>query len=659
MELKNLKLTKRRSDLLKRQNIHTIEDLLRCYPFRYEMIQALPFSNWKEKEKVSFEGLICSHVSVVRFGKNRSMTRFKVITWNEEIEVTLFNRPWAKQFPYGKKITCFGIYQGNYKVTVSQYNFKPLQEQIGIRPVYSLSEGMKASDMESIMKQALTFAGDIPTVIPKRYVDKYRLMDHARVLHGIHFPRSEKELKQAVRTLKYEEFLCFQCVMQAMRQKEGIALKSSKSFDQEKIEAFIQSFPYVCTADQRKAIDDVLRDLKSNKIMFRMVQGDVGCGKTMVAAVGLLANALSKSQACFLAPTEILARQHFQTLKKLGLPVSLYVASLSLKEKREILEGLNSGDILIVVGTHALFQETVHFKDLSFVIVDEQQRFGVRQRRSLLEKGKAVDLLMMSATPIPRTAAHFLFGDLSVSNIKTMPPGRKTVLTRFIPADTMAPILNEVLGYLQEGRQGYVICPSIQDNEETHYRSVVSIYEGMKKTLKNHSISLLHGQMSSEEKEKTMNDFAMHKIDILVTTTVIEVGVDVPNATWMVIYDAHRFGLSTLHQLRGRVGRSPYQGHCFLLSSTQDKAAVDRLRMLEQCTDGFSITEYDLKTRGPGDVLGFRQSGMPGFLFADLAKDTAMMECCIQDAAEILEKQSDTAMMEYIHQALENASYFD
>lgn len=659
MELKKLKLTKRRSDFLQKMNAKTVEDILRIYPLRYDSRQAVPFSLWKVKDNVCFEGLICSKAVVVRFGKNRSMTKFKVISWNEELTITLFNRPWTTQFTYGKKITCFGTYQGQSNVTVAQYNFKPIEKQLGIIPVYSLTEGMKQSDIQAIIDAALPYADTIESVVPERLVKKYRLLDLSTVLHQIHKPQSQKALQAAIRTLKYEEFLRFQCVMQALHKEEVQISKKPKHFSMKKVEEFVQSFPYVCTPDQRKAIDDVLEDLSSAKIMFRIIQGDVGCGKTMVASTAFYAAYLSGCQSCFLAPTEILARQHYENLKKQGLPVYLYVSGLSTREKKTILESLADGSILLVVGTHALFQEAVSFKNLGFVIVDEQQRFGVRQRRSLLEKGKAVDLLMMSATPIPRTAAHFLFGDLDVSNIKTMPSGRKPVKTQYVPGSSMKPILKELLQGIKDGSQGYVVCPSIEENEETSLRSVQSIYEGMKKTLKDVSIALLHGKMSAAQKEETMQQFAEHKIDILVSTTVIEVGIDVPNATWMVIYDAHRFGLSTLHQLRGRVARGPRQGHCYLLSPTKEETAIERLKMLEKYTDGFSITEYDLKTRGPGDVLGFRQSGVPGFLFANLNTDQAMMECCVQDAKEILELQSDTTMLEYVEQALENASYFD
>lgn len=659
MELKKLKLTKRRSELLKKYDVETVEDVLRIYPLRYETIQAIPFSSWQEGDSVCFEGLISSSVTIIRLQGRRSMTRFTVISWDQEIQITLFNRPWKEMFHFGKTITCFGTYQGKNKVTVSQYNFKPLHLQEGIRPIYPLRDGMKQSDMISIMQGALSLADQVKSLVPKRYINKYRLMDLASCLRAIHQPQNDADLKAAIRTLKYEEFLRFQCVMQALSHEQRGDIKSPKQFDHDKILSFINQFPYALTPDQEKAVHEVLEDMASSRILFRLVQGDVGCGKTMVASVALYACLLSGEQACFLAPTEILARQHYKTLQAQGLPVSLYVSSLPVRQKKEILESLRTQKIQLVVGTHALFQEGVTFKDLGLAVIDEQQRFGVRQRRALLEKGKAVDVLMMSATPIPRTAAHFLFGDLSVSNIRTMPPGRKPVITRYVTGKTMKPILQEILQYTQEGHQGYVVCPSIEDSQEMDLRNAISIYEGMKNTLTQFRFGLLHGKLKAEEKEAVMMDFSQHKIDILVSTTVVEVGVDVPNATWMVIYDAHRFGLSTLHQLRGRVGRSADQGHCFLLSTTKDPQAIERLKMLEKNTDGFSITAYDLQTRGPGDVLGVRQSGIPGFLFADPAKDVAMMSCCIEDAKEILRRQEDRALLAYVSQALENASYFD
>ena len=320
---------------------------------------------------------------------------------------------------------------------------------------------------------------------------------------------------------------------------------------------------------------------------------------------------------------------------------------------------MKSGEMQVFVGTHALFQEAVEFQNLGLVIADEQQRFGVRQRRSLLEKGENVDFMMMSATPIPRTYAHFIYGDMDITNIKTMPPQRKPVETHYVPGSSMKPVLKDVLDVLEQGHQCYVVCAAIDDNPEMSIRSVRSIYKGMKKTLKDWKVGLLHGQLTSEEKEATMQKFARHELDILVSTTVIEVGIDVPNATFMVIYDAHRFGLSTLHQLRGRVARSKEQGVCILLSDTKDPQAIERLKKMEELKDGFTISDYDLQIRGPGDFLGVRQSGLPNFILGDLQKDKAMMEVCVKDAKEILARQEDKAMLQFIQASIAKAEYFD
>ncbi|MBQ0065696.1 MAG: ATP-dependent DNA helicase RecG [Firmicutes bacterium] len=659
MELKKLKLTARRMEFLDKLGIHSIEELLKTYPYRYEKLEAKPFSEWEEKDTVCFEGLICNQARVVRLGKNRSMTKFKVISWDEELEITMFNRPWLQQFPFGSTVSIFGVYNGNYKVTATNYNLKPIKEQLGIHPVYSVVEGLKQKEMQGMILKALEHANEITELVPDRYRQKYRLLDSATAYRYIHAPENEDQIKQAVRTLKYQEFLYFQCVMQSMQDKE-IKVKEKKVFDFSKIEEWEKSLPYSLTADQLSTIDAICKDLASEKIMFRLVQGDVGCGKTMVAVAAMYACHLSKYQSAFLAPTEILARQHYLNMTKMGFPIQLYVSSMPAKEKKQILEDLKTGKISMVVGTHALFQEVVEFNKLGLVVVDEQQRFGVKQRRSLLEKGKNVDFLMMSATPIPRTYAHFLYGDMDISSIHTLPQGRKLVITKYIAGNSMGPILKSILKKIEEGRQCYVVCPAIEDNEELGLRSVTSIYEGMCKTLGERvKIALLHGKMSGEEKETIMSDFKDKKYDILVSTTVIEVGIDVANANQMVIYDSHRFGLSTLHQLRGRVARGSEQGSCYLLSSSKDKQAIERLQKLEELKDGFEISQYDLMSRGPGDILGVRQSGLPNFILGDLNKDQAMMEACIKDAKEILEDRVDLYLLESIQKSIETAQYFD
>lgn len=656
MELTELKLTARRFGLLQKMGITTLEQLLKTYPFRYESHEQLPFDQWQKGDTVGFAGLIASRPAVIRLGKNRTMTRFTVISWNQELQVTVFNRPWLNAFPFGETIHIRGTYNGEGKVTAMQAQKKPLEE--GLVPVYSMTKGMKPADMPAILDKALEHLDQLPDLVPPDLRRRYRLLDKDTSYRWIHRPPDEKRLHLAIRTLKYEEFLCFQCAVQsesALGQR-----KTPRMFDQALADAFLDQFPYDLTADQRQAIEDVWSDQRRDTTMYRLVQGDVGSGKTVVAMAAIRACELSGAQSAMMAPTEILARQHLKTLQSAGIEAKLLVSSLSRKEKQEVLEGLKTGTLSVVVGTHSLFQDPVEFADLGLVVADEQQRFGVSQRRQLLEKGKGADFLMMSATPIPRTYAHFLYGDIALSAVKTMPAGRKPVETRYVRGQSMKPVLKDVLQGLKEGRQCYVVAPAIDENLELDIKGVTSLYEGMVKVLgKDWTIGLLHGRMSAAEKEEVMTRFKAGDIHILVSTTVIEVGIDVAKATMMVIYDAHRFGLSTIHQLRGRCARGPVQGTCWLLSATKDMAAIERLQKLQELRDGFAISEYDLQLRGPGDLLGTRQSGLPAFVLGDFEKDPAIMEAAVQDAAAMLARRDWPPLMEYVRQARDSVRYID
>ncbi|WP_301007007.1 ATP-dependent DNA helicase RecG [Faecalibaculum rodentium] len=656
MELTELKLTARRFGLLQKMGITTLEQLLKTYPFRYESHEQLPFDQWQKGDTVGFAGLIASRPAVIRLGKNRTMTRFTVISWNQELQVTVFNRPWLNAFPFGETIHIRGTYNGEGKVTAMQAQKKPLEE--GLVPVYSMTKGMKPADMPAILDKALEHLDQLPDLVPPDLRRRYRLLDKDTSYRWIHRPPDEKRLHLAIRTLKYEEFLCFQCAVQsesALGQR-----KTPRMFDHALADAFLDQFPYDLTADQRQAIEDVWSDQRRDTTMYRLVQGDVGSGKTVVAMAAIRACELSGAQSAMMAPTEILARQHLKTLQSAGIEAKLLVSSLPRKEKQEVLEGLRTGTVSVVVGTHSLFQDPVEFADLGLVVADEQQRFGVSQRRQLLEKGTGADFLMMSATPIPRTYAHFLYGDIALSAVKTMPAGRKPVETRYVRGQSMKPVLKDVLQGLKEGRQCYVVAPAIDENLELDIKGVTSLYEGMVKVLgKDWTIGLLHGRMSAAEKEEVMTRFKAGDIHILVSTTVIEVGIDVAKATMMVIYDAHRFGLSTIHQLRGRCARGPVQGTCWLLSATKDMAAVERLQKLQELRDGFAISEYDLQLRGPGDLLGTRQSGLPAFVLGDFEKDPAIMEAAVQDAAAMLARRDWPPLMEYVRQARDSVRYID
>ena len=649
--------------------VQQAEDLLSYYPFRYEVVKETPMAQWKVNDPITCQGIIIRKASLIRIGAQRTMTRFSVMIQDQEFQVTLFNRPWVSQFQLGKVITIIGKYNGKGRITASQYHLKPLAQLQGIHPVYNLKEGMKQSDLHRLMQKAYVLCEEeIIDFLPQPLIERYRLCSRKQALQWIHFPSSMEAIKQALRHLKYEEFFRFQLVMQAQR-KENHALSkgNAKQFSKEDVFALAKSLPYVLTDGQKQAIEEILEDLSSEHAMYRMLQGDVGCGKTMVAAFGLYACVLAHKQGAFLAPTEVLARQHCENLRQLfqdqDVHVELLCSSLKPVQKKKILQELKDNTIDLIVGTHALFQEDVCFYDLGMVVADEQHRFGVQQRRQLLEKGEKVDFLLMSATPIPRTLAQSLFGDMEVSIIDQLPKGRSPIQTQFVPSSSMGAILEDVLTHVDEGDQCYVVCPAIEKNEEMPMRNVLDIYEGMNRLLgRRYTIGLLHGRMSADEKQTVMERFIVGEYQFLISTTVIEVGIDVKTANIMVIYDAHRFGLSTIHQLRGRVGRGTRKGYCYLLSASEDPGAKQRLKMMEELSDGFAISRYDLQLRGPGDLLGTRQSGIPGFVLANVVTDAKMLEAARTDAAYALDHLQEPAyepLTMYIQDALKKAAYFD
>ena len=633
-DLKKLKLTKTQSEFLKARKIDSLDALLHTYPLRYTKIA--PFSEWEEGSEVLFEGIISEVKSSQCISRGRIVTRLKVYAWDEELDVSIFSFGYFPKFAVEKPVTVCGTYHAPRQVSALWTSLHPLDASRSLYPTYSMPAKTRRDMMIRIMDKALKFTGTLTDRVPASLRKKYRLYSLPDALRAVHQPRSEQELYQGVRSLKYEEFLCFH----AARLSQSFHIeKTARVFDQQRVEDFLAGLPYPLTPDQRKSLDEILADLRSERAMYRLLQGDVGCGKTVVAAAAIYAATLGGSQAALLAPTEILARQHVKSLQALGSDATLYCASLKAKEKQAVLAGLKNGTVSVVVGTHSLFQPGVDFARLELVIADEQQRFGVLQRRSLIEKGQQADVLLMSATPIPRTAAHFLYGDIDLSAIKTMPPGRQPVKTKYIQTKTMKPVLPRILeGIEQEGRQLYVVCPAIEENPEEGIAAARSIYEGMQKVLGSRmAIDLLHGKMKTEEKDAIMARFKAGETQILVSTTVIEVGIDVGNATMMVIYDAHRFGLSALHQLRGRCARGKLQGECYLLSGAKTLEAVSRLQKLETLDNGFDLAAYDLQLRGPGDLLGTRQSGLPAFILGDAMKDLAMMDCCAEDAREILD----------------------
>ncbi len=646
--LEHLKLTPAQKKLLKSRNIEDLETLLHTYPLRYTPIT--PYSKWEEGDEVIFEGVVTRTGTSQRISQGRIVTRFRIFAQDMEFEVSIFSYGYFPKIFQEETITVCGIYHKPAAITAYWTSKQPLDKDKALYPNYPLPPKTRRDTMIRIEEKALAQAGNLPDRVPQALRNRYHLLSLEDSLRAVHQPKSEQELYQGIRSLKYEEFLCFHCarLMQSVRLE-----KTPKQFDQKRIDEKVAGLSYSLTPDQAASLNDILNDLRKDQAMYRLLQGDVGCGKTVVAALALYANALAGMQGALLAPTEILARQHIKSLAALGIEARLYCASLKAAEKREILAGLKEGTIDIVVGTHSLFQEGVDYCNLGLVVADEQQRFGVLQRRALIEKGHQVDVLLMSATPIPRTAAHFLYGDIDLSPIRTMPPGRKPVKTKYIQTSTMKPVLNRILeGIQKEGRQVYVVCPAIENNPEDPIPAAKQIYQGMVSVLGSRiSIDLLHGKMKTEQKEEIMERFKNGQTQVLVCTTVIEVGIDVGNATMMVIYDAHRFGLSALHQLRGRCARGKIQGECYLLSPSRSAESRMRLKKMEELDNGFDLAAFDLELRGPGDLLGTRQSGLPAFILGDAMKDLKMMDCCAQDAREILEHPEDPqnrAMMKYL-----------
>lgn len=640
-DLKLLKTTEKRMNILNSMNIYSLYDLLTYYPYKYDVIEEM-YPNG-DNDKIIIEIKILSAAKLFYKGKMSRLSFIGEDRFSKQYNIVIFNRHFIRQYiKMGTIITVMGKLNGS-SITATDIKFKRLDEIKGIKPVYTLKEGITQKSFEGYVKKAYKLLyDDLVDHISEPYIIKHKLVHEKTALYMIHFPESYNDIKEALRYLKYKEFLQFQLTMNLIKMNRTKDIGIKKDFDIQIFHDFILKLPFKLTDDQNRVIKDIVNDLKKPIMMYRFLQGDVGSGKTVVSALGLYANYLAGYQGALMAPTEILASQHYHTLqsffKDTNIKIALLTGSLSLKEKTMLYNEIENGYIDIVIGTHALFQKKVVYHNLGFVVTDEQHRFGVEQRKALKNKGKQVDFLVMSATPIPRTLALSLYGDMDVTTIHTMPKGRKPVITKYIQGSSMKPILSHLKDYLSKGGQCYVICPLVEDNDVIQAKSATQIANAMQAYFKDqYKVSLMHGQLKDDEKETVMNDFVMNKSQILVSTTVVEVGVDVKNANMIVIYNAERFGMSQLHQLRGRVGRGDEQAYCYLMSSSDTKEAKDRLTFMEKTNDGFEISMYDLKVRGPGEVLGQKQSGVPSFVIADVFKDFNIMEIARNDAIEMID----------------------
>ncbi|WP_368198405.1 ATP-dependent DNA helicase RecG [Bacillus pumilus] len=636
--------------------IHTVADLLGYFPYRYDDYELRNLEEVKHDERVTVEGKVHSEPVLTYYGKKRSRLTFRLLVGRFLITAICFNRPYLKRsLVLGDTVSVTGKWDKNRQSIMVQEFKKGTHEQDGsIEPVYSVKENVTVKMMRRFVKQALSLYVDkAEDPLPKQLVSTYKLMSYQEALKTIHLPETRDSLKQARRRFVYEEFLIFQLKMQAIRKKEREKTSGIQHpFSKDAVFEFVHSLPFPLTKAQSRVLGEIMSDMASPYRMNRLLQGDVGSGKTAVAAIALYAAHLSGYQGALMVPTEILAEQHadslYQLFEKWGLNIALLTSSVKGKRRRELLERLKEGEIDILVGTHALIQDEVEFQQLGLVITDEQHRFGVEQRKKLRSKGQDPDVLFMTATPIPRTLAITVFGEMDVSVIDELPAGRKQIETYWVKHDMLERILAFVDKELKKGRQAYIICPLIEESDKLDVQNAIDVHSMLTEAYRGKwSIGLMHGKLASDEKDQVMRDFTANEVQILVSTTVVEVGVNVPNATIMVIYDADRFGLSQLHQLRGRVGRGEHQSFCVLMADPKSETGKERMRIMSETTDGFELSEKDLELRGPGDFFGKKQSGMPEFKVADMVHDYRALETARKDAAELVQSDAFWTDSEY------------
>ena len=627
-------------ELLNKIKIYTVEDLLNYYPYRYDIIKRSDLSNLTDGDKIIIDGIVEGQPTTIYINKSLKKMIFRISTKTMILNVTLYNRAHLySDLKSGKEVTIIGKYNKlKNTVIVSDIRFGLLPPSAKIEPIYYTTEGLTVKQISKFETIALENDYDVIDLVPRYIEEKYNLMNKKSAIKNIHVPEDILLLKKARQRIKYEELFMYILKINYLKNKiNNDTLAIERNIDKDKLDKFIKSLPFELTLDQDKAVNDIINDLSIKKRMNRLLQGDVGSGKTIIAFIAIYANYLSKYQSALMAPTEILAVQHYEEAKKIfskfKLNIALLTSSTSNKDKKTIYEELENGKIDLIIGTQALIQENVKYKKLGLVITDEQHRFGVNQRDTFKSKGISPDVLSMSATPIPRTYALTIYGDTDVSSIKSKPKGRKEIITVFKKEKDITDVLEMMKKELELNHQIYVVAPMIDTESDSEKESVYDLEEKMNKAFgKISKIGIIHGKLDPKDKDKVMKDFEKNKINILISTTVIEVGVNVPNASMIVIFNANMFGLSTLHQLRGRVGRGDTQSYCVLVA----KESEERLRFLENTSDGFEISEYDFQTRGEGDLFGTRQSGELGLKMANIKRDFKMLLKAKEDADEFI-----------------------
>lgn len=663
----------KKSEVLNSLGIKTVYDLLTYYPFRYDDIQEKSLDEIQDQEKVVLKGTVLAEPVVSYYGFKKSRLVFRMMTEQAVIGVTFFNQPFLKsKINASEEIAIYGKWDGRRKALTGMKVLATQEEELDFSPIYHVNKQIRQKTLVDLIKQTWELYGHLlPENLPEWLTSKYRLMPKRQAAYAMHFPETIEENRLAKRRLAFEEFFLFQLKMiQLKKQETSKDLGKSIMYDVTVLKEFIKTLPFELTGAQKRVVNEICADLRSQEHMHRLLQGDVGSGKTIVAAIALYAVVSEGLQGALMVPTEILAEQHMESLtgvfSKTDVKVGLLTSSTKTAERRQILADLASGEMDIIVGTHSLIQDDIIFNDLSLAIIDEQHRFGVNQRKALREKGNQADVLFMTATPIPRTLAITAYGEMDVSIIDELPAGRIPIETRWILPKQVDSVLTWLNSQLKNGQQVYVICPLIEESEMLDVKNATEIYEHLKQFFEpNFKVGLLHGKMKSQEKDEIMTEFKDNDMQILVSTTVIEVGVNVPNATTMMIMDADRFGLAQLHQLRGRVGRGSLASYCILVASPKSDQGKERMKIMTETTDGFVLSQKDLEMRGPGDFFGSKQSGLPEFKVGDIVADEMILETARVEATLLIETDDwmndpvNASLVTSLNERREESEFFD